>query len=98
VGFVIVLVIGLLIGAFGWYAGVTTGTDVYNELGCGENIFNRSPEMEKKCSAATGGQWIGIGAWILASIFIIVGFIGSIVTGVKLALDSRHSTKDAKQQ
>jgi len=96
IGSLVVLVIGLLMVGFGWWAGSTTGSVKWNELGCGENVYNRSPEMEKQCSAATGGMIVGIGVWIVAAIFIIVGFIASIITGVKLAIDT-HKSKSKKE-
>jgi hypothetical protein len=94
IGSLVVLVIGVLIAGFSWWAGVETGNKPYNDLGCGENIFNRSPELEEKCSAASGGMWVGIGSFIIAAIFIIVGFIASTIFGVKLAVDRRKSKKE----
>jgi|GEM_PF-4231893 len=34
-------------------------------------------------------MFVGIGSFIVAFIFIIVGFIASIITGIKLAVDTR---------
>ena len=89
IGSLAVLIIGFGLVSFGWYAGSTTGAVQYQNLGCGENIYNRSPEMEEQCSAATGGMIIGIGVWIIAFIFVVVGFIATLITGIKLAIDTR---------
>ena len=93
IGFLSVLILGLLIGAFGWYAAMTTGHDRYVELNCAENYASSNTTLNRLCSASTGGQWVGIGAWIIAFLFIVIGFIGTLITGIKLAVDSRKEKK-----
>lgn len=94
IGFVAVMVIGFLIAAFAWWAGSTTGSVEWKKLGCGTNIYNRSPEMEEKCSAATGGMLVGTFSGLLAIILIIIGFVGTIIFGVKVAVDRFKSKKE----
>jgi hypothetical protein len=96
IGSFVVLIIGIIIASFSWWAGVSTGSEPYNDLGCGQNIFNKSPEMENKCSAASGGMLIGMISSIVAFIFIIVGLIASIIFGVKLAIDRRKEKREIK--
>lgn len=88
IGSLSVLIIGLLIAGFGYYAG-STGSDRYNELHCSDNIYNRNSTLNELCNTQGAGIWIGLGSFVIAAIFIIVGFIATIITGVKMAVDLR---------
>jgi hypothetical protein len=98
IGSLIVLVIGILIEVFAYWAGVSTGSEPYNELECSSHIFkfNTSPELVEKCSAARGGMQVGFVSFIIGAIFIIVGVITSIIFGVKMAVDKRKQKKEIK--
>ena len=74
---------------FAWWAGYTTGSAEYEALKCGENIYTQNKTLQYKWGSARGGMFVGIGSFIVAFIFIIVGFIASIITGIKLAVDTR---------
>jgi len=89
IGCLVVLFIGIGIAVFAWWAGSTTGSDVYNGLNCSEYNYDRSVRQEQQCSAATGGMIVGVISGIISMIFLIVGFIGSIIFGIKLAVDNR---------
>jgi hypothetical protein len=87
IGGIVVTIVGVLIAGFAWWAGETTGNAEWRALNCDENVYNRSPELERKCSAASGGMLIGIGSFLIAAVFLVVGVILTIVFGIKLAVD-----------
>ena len=87
IGGIVVLVIGIGIGTFAWWAGSTTGNAVYEGLDCANQSFTNNVSLAQKCSAAIGGMMIGAISGVVALLFIIVGLILAIVAGIKALVD-----------
>jgi hypothetical protein len=87
IGSLVVLAIGLLIAAFGYYKGATS-IEKYNALNCGENIFSNY-KSGGECDNQNVRMGFAVGFITAAGIFIMLGLTASIIFGVKLVLDRR---------
>lgn len=87
IGSLVVLAIGMVMGAIGSYIGHTSN-EKYIDLNCGKNIFSNYMHGGE-CDMQTAIQGAGIGVLVVGGIFIIVGFIASIIFGVKLLMERR---------
>jgi len=89
IGTLVVLAIGLLIAGFGYYIFHTAGKSA---LGC-KNLVGDF-QTGRECGTQIIFSGIGVGIMIAAGVFIIVGFITSIIFGVKLVRDRRKKKKE----
>lgn len=91
IGAIVLIVIGILIIGFSYWAGVETGSRPYKDLGCSKNLFGyyKSQELADKCSAAKAGIEIGYWSFAVGLVFIIVGVMLAIIFGIKSAVDKR---------
>jgi UPF0716 family protein affecting phage T7 exclusion len=89
IGALVVLAIGLLIAGFGYYIFHTAGKSA---LSC-KNLVGDF-QTGRECGTQIIFSGIGVGIMIAAGVFIIVGFITSIIFGVKLVRDRRKRKKE----
>lgn len=91
IGAIVIIVIGILIIGFSYWAGVETGSRPYKDLGCRElfGYYTNPPEVAKKCNVANAGMVIGLWSFAVGLVFIIVGVMLSIIFGIKSAVDKR---------
>jgi hypothetical protein len=89
IGALVVLAIGLLIAGFGYYIFHTAGQ---NTLGCKNLVGNF--QTGRECGTQIIFSGIGVGMMIAAGVFIIVGFIASIIFGVKLVKERRKKKEE----
>ena len=88
-GCLVIFFIGILTLLFSFWAGVSTGSEPYNDLKCNENIYTENQTLIHKCTIARTGITIGEYGLIIALILIVFGFLASIVTGIMLKVDKK---------
>jgi hypothetical protein len=85
IGSIILLAIGLLMLVYSYYVGITAN-EKYTDLNCSKlNIFNNRGE----CDDQIIGMAVSASILFVGGIFTLVGFIASIVFGIKLFIDTR---------
>jgi len=76
----VVLAIGLMMGAIG-YSLNHESVKTYHDMNCGNTLFRGAA-----CDDRIAMMGAGIAIVVVGGIFIIVGFIASIIFGVKLIM------------
>jgi hypothetical protein len=76
----VVLAIGLMMGAIG-YSLNHESVKTYHEMNCANSLFRGAA-----CDDRIAMMGAGIAIIVVGGIFIIVGFIASIIFGVKLVI------------
>ena len=96
IGSLIVLAIGLVMGAIGYYMGhISNEEDI--DLNCCQNPFKDYLSGNREtCNDKIRDVGIGLGIRIGSGIFIIVGFIASIIFGTRLVIDTRKRNRELK--
>jgi hypothetical protein len=94
IGSLVVLAIGLLMAAFGYYVG-NSSNEEYIDLDSGKNIFKDYLSGNRKtCNDKIRDVGIGGGIILGSGVFVIMGLITSIIFGVKLVMERREKKEE----